>query len=728
MSVKIKEVETPSGLTKLETQHSELDNPPVPIAEDEQDIEEVGKRFKRRAIDLTDEQSDQLKTELNMMITDWEDSRSGLEQKLRDGNDLVEGVTEDSDFPWPGACSIHLQYPKVKAREISSAINRTFFRPSPFMMTTYAGPDSEYEKNKEFVKALEFFLEDKLKNDTNIHATLKETPIPVFRDGTAIIQIMWETSYEMVTDWKLYDATDEFQKDYPDPDAADLDADEYNRILTLLTRGGKYEAEYERMVATYDGPKAYLVPLQNFFHWPVFVPSIRETACHGKEIWYTDYQLWEKVRSGLFRKEDIEEITAAGGQERDEAITSSRDSIEGISRGTANNVNEHQIFELVYTTALTDQDKKNNVVRKYLIYYHYKLGRILRVEKYPVRKGKVSYFALKFIPRDNRLLGMSLADDISDLSEEADVLIRQMTNSRTITHVPSFKATLASKPYFDPSRRELRFRPGRVFYLPKVEDVAQFDIRPVDLSGSWDQVLLMFQMMDMVTGSSSGLSGQTNPLDPRAPARKQQQLLRQSSNRLDDYVGNMIPVFEEIAQFTVDLYYQNASDRIKYYVPQESGQVFQNQMERAKLYDPNVKFRINGTSVFNNPEEEYQAEVQNYTMVASSVLTAQNPRILRTALERVFLASRARNVKELLPRKDEMPEAIKSEAEVEEEHQQNRAKEKAAMKLSDAQAKRETELEVVKTEVEGEAKIAAMQAMMDVAAEPSPQAGGDVVA
>lgn len=157
-------------------------------------------------------------------------------------------------------------------------------------------------------------------------------------------------------------------------------------------------------------------------------------------------------------------------------------------------------------------------------------------------------------------------DDIADLSLDADIQNRQIINSRTITHVPSFKAKMSSKNTFDPSRREFRFRPGVTFYLTDpATDVMQFDIRPVDLSGSMDNILFYMQMIDMIVGSTSGFSGQSNPIDPRAPARKQQEQLRQASNRLDDYVKNLLPDFSAICQFVVDLYYQYAPERIKYY-------------------------------------------------------------------------------------------------------------------------------------------------------------------
>lgn len=718
MNVKIKKIETDdeTGEVRFETQHGRMANPPADFTESSNEVDEVGKRFKRRSIDLTKDQKDDLVKELSVMIEDWMDSRVGLEQKLREWNDLFEGVTPETDFPWPGACSIHLPLPKIKAREIFSTINRTTMRPVPFLNTRYAGPASLYEESKDFTRELEDFLEDKLRNDTNVHATLKEAIPPIIRDGTCPVQIIWETNYETVTDWKLYDDPQEFQKDYPKAEDAGISGAEYNRVLSLLGQGGHYEAEYEYMVATYDGPKAYIVPLIDFIHWPTFIPRIPDMALHGKQVWWTDYQLKQKVRAEMFSKDDVDEILAYHGEQRTDTLTTSRDRIEGINReGSKDRAQEYRIHELVYTTSLTDQDREDDVVRKYLIYYHHLSKKVLRVEHYPIRKGKPSYFALRFLRRDNRFLGMSLMDDISDLSMEADVLIRQMTNSRTITHVPSFKAKFTAKSVFDPSRKEFRFRPGATFYMADVNDVMQFDIRPVDLSGSSEQLMLMFQLIDMTTGASSALSGQANPIDPRAPARKQQEMLRQSSNRIDDYVGSILPDFEEIGQHVIDLYYQYAPDRIGYYSTESDGRILKQEMDRSKLFNPNIKFKVNGTSVFINPELEFERMHDVYTILGTDPTTATNPRIRRKALERLLMSARIDDEKAFLPNQKEMPEAFTTDEQEERNSKDAINKEKQATKISDAAAKHENALAVEKVKADYAARNQVLDAMLQVA-------------
>ena len=173
---------------KVETKFLVLSKPPTDVKDQEDDADAVESRYKRRAIELDEDVKAELEQQLWYEIWDWKNSRAGLKTKLRDLNDLYEGVTKVTDFPWPGASSLHIPVAKIKAREIKSTINRNTMRPVPFLMAKFAGPDTVYEDTKDFIGAIEDFIEDKIKNETNIHSTLKDAIIPTIRDGTCPIQ------------------------------------------------------------------------------------------------------------------------------------------------------------------------------------------------------------------------------------------------------------------------------------------------------------------------------------------------------------------------------------------------------------------------------------------------------------------------------------------------------------------------------------------------------------
>ena len=689
-----------------ETVHKTLNRPPSEFDETLEQVEEIESRFRRRALKLKKSAEQKLSRELYRMIEDWKDSRSGLREKLKEWNDLYEGVTETSNYPWQGACDLHVPIPKIKVREIRSTINRTTMRPVPFLMTKYSGPDDLLQHNSTLVKDIERFVEDKIKFDTNIHQTLKDAIVPTIRDGTCPVQIIWETELERVCDYKTYNDTTEFSRDYPDAESAGISEKEWDGMYSRIADGGSVEIQFEYDAVQYDGPKAYLVPLIDFVHYPVYMTDIERMLCHGKRIWFTDYELRDMQRMGKFNKDAVDKITGRSSDLREDDYTQHRDAIEGISRDRDFSAKEYECFELVYKTTLDpESETEMSVPQKYLITWAHKAQCILRIEKYPIRKGKITYFPLRLIKRDNRFLGISLIDDIADISQEIDIHHRQRINSRTVTHVPTFKAKEGAKGRFDPSRKDLQFKPGGVFWLENVDDVAQFDIKPVDLSGSVEEEMLLYQLADLVTGSTSGLSGQNNPIDPRAPARKQQEQLRQSTNRIDDYVEVLLTPFGNIGQFMLDLYYQYGGDTLTYFTESKDGSLIEKEIERSRFYNPNVKFKVTGTSVFLNPEQEYARTLEIEGVLATNPLTAQNARIRKASLVRLLDAGRVADVKAFTPTDEEIgvvttprldaegnpvqmiPSAQEAEAGVKLKIQQ----EKLAAKAGEASMKRKSE-------------------------------------
>ncbi len=632
---------------------------------------------------------------------------------------MYEGVTEISNYPWVGASEVHVPVPKIKAREIRSTISRTTMRPVPFLMAKYSGPDDMRKQNRDLTKSIESFIEDKIKTGTNVHQTLKDAIIPTIRDGTCPIQIIWETELERVCDYKMYDDTDDFTEDYPNAKSAGVSQKEYDRLFQKIADGGSIEIQFEYDTPIYDGPKAYLVPLIDFVHWPIYISEIDAMLCHGKRIWLTDYQIKEMHRVGKFTDKDcVEDVLRTASDEREDGYTSYRDSIEGITRDRIR-AKEFECFELVYKTALdpeTGKEDINSVPTKYLITYAHKARKILRIEKYPIRQGKTTYFPLRLIKRDNRFLGMSLIDDIADVSAEIDIMHRMRINSRAITHVPSFKAKEGAKGRFDPTRKDMQFRPGLVVWLEDTKDVEQFDIRPVDLSGSTDEELMLMQIVDMITGSSSGLSGQNNPIDPRAPARKQQEQIRQSTNRIDDYVEVLLTPFSQIGQFMLDLYYQYGGNTLTYFVEDKDGSLIEKEIARSKFYNPNVKFKVNGTSVFMNPEQEYSRMAEIDAVLAANPLTAQNARIRKESLIRVLDAGRVPDIKAMTPTDEEIGLVTEPGYDAEgnpinmipgENDMQGRLKrklqqEKLAAKASESATKRNTDVQMKILELEAD--------------------------
>ncbi len=78
-----------------------------------------------RLLDLTDDQMDKLKKRVFKEIAAWKSDTSGLQTKLRRANDLVEGVIEETDYPFVGCSNVHIPIIAINMKVFHSFTRRS---------------------------------------------------------------------------------------------------------------------------------------------------------------------------------------------------------------------------------------------------------------------------------------------------------------------------------------------------------------------------------------------------------------------------------------------------------------------------------------------------------------------------------------------------------------------------------------------------------------------------
>jgi hypothetical protein len=167
-------------------------------------------------------------------------------------------------------------------------------------------------------------------------------------------------------------------------------------------------------------------------------------------------------------------------------------------------------------------------------------------------------------------------------------------------------------------------------------------------------------------------------------------------------VDPLLETFAFIGQFVLDLYYQYGEDRIKYHVLDKAGNLIQREIKRGKLFNPNVSFQVNGTSVFSSPEVEFSRMTEIYNFIAQDPTTAQDPKIRVEMLKRVLDAGRVSNLNALLPELSEQPEKIPTEQEVEAETDQQSQERKIQARQKEQEAMRRQEAALALLEQSGQ--------------------------
>lgn len=627
-----------------------------------------------RSVDLTEEQEKAVKTDIKRCIQDWRKNRGDMETRLARWNDLVEGIREESDFPWEGAANLHIPLIEIQMNIIHSAIRQTMLKNDNLWVGEYFGVDNDMLTQ---MLIIENFLNFKSRTDLSLSSVLSDFAWSTLRDGTSIGQVTWADEREMVVRFVEYKTIEEFQEAFPGASESGIPDKEYIRILEALNKGEPVELEEEHERIVYRGPLVDLVDLNDFVMSPITAKETRFASLVGKRfrvplsnVYSSELDGWYKDGSGDAIKKHL------NSQEQADFYTSQRDSIEGINRSI-----EDKDAILVDGIHRFDLDK-DNVNEKYAFCYDEGSDTLLAYWHYPYEHGRDCFVPVRFKKRPNRFFGRSLPEQLEDINEEIDTQHNQRTNSRTITTVPTFKARNSIKGDFDPTRRDQIFKPGRTYWLSRPEDLTQFDIRETDFSQSEREEQTLFQIADTLTGATQLRSGGETRLDPRAPALKVQTLLQRSDVRLDDAMEEMAgdsgrnEGFNAIGFQALELYRQFGDEEDLKFLdtvePREidmatgrlsAGQAKIAELDAKSIDSEKMKIMMSKTSVSQNPEVQFQKEYLIYQILVQEPLVGGQEQMRMQMVSDLLASARKEKMRRLLVQRmnSRPPEAAQAE-------------------------------------------------------------------
>lgn len=625
------------------------------IDEDELDPTDLAAVFFRK-VKLSEEQKAEVIADLDELVRESLTSRGDLDEMLAHWNDMAEGIAKPKNFPWPDSSNLFIPIAETKLNDIHSAARQTMLKADQIAYVRSIGIKSDFSLGQK----LERFMNFKCQVELPLIDRFSQLTWCAERDGTVIAQVQWMENKGPVREIKTYTTAAEFTAAHPTPQDAGMSTVQYGRVLSKLSAGTAVRLVETREDILFKGPVVSVVQLSDFLWAPINVIRLEFARWAGKIFTMGKSQLksQEKV-SGW----DVEQVINSGEAGRKDLITSLKDDIEGISRRARQG-------EFVLVDGIHNYDLDGDgIEEKYLAVYHPQTKTLVDYLHYPYLHGKDCLVPCRLKKRPNRFLGRSICQMIDDINSEINTQHNQRIDSRTITTVPSFKARNSAKGKFDPTRKDQRFVPGRVFWLDSLDDIQQFDIRPTDLSESVQEESNLMQVGDSLVGSSQLRSGRETKSDPRAPAAKVSILLNQSNVRLDDY-------FEELAGSAADnegfnaileqilmLYYQffdadlaeipAFSPTGQPEIDPATGQPVTASVSQEDLNIRNrFKIQMAKTSASMNPDALYLKYLQIYSLLINDPLVGGRP-AGRLALDKKLLSlAREENPDQFLP-KDE---------------------------------------------------------------------------
>ena len=203
-------------------------NPPASIAPD---------KAKRMSFDmaksskLSDEKMAELEKEVKRVLQESATNTQTMRKRLNVLNDMLEGVVEQVDSPFLNSSNTDVKMAIGTARTLRSTMVRALF-PDPDRAFVASISDDKLREN---ANVIEDSFNWKAAHENNLIEALKDAVIPVFRDGTAFLQGVWERNRQKVIDYKSYLTPEEFLADYQEPKDAGIGEDKFTEILEHLT-------------------------------------------------------------------------------------------------------------------------------------------------------------------------------------------------------------------------------------------------------------------------------------------------------------------------------------------------------------------------------------------------------------------------------------------------------------------------------------------------------------
>ena len=538
----------------------------------------------------------------------WDESYGKVREESKALNRLMEGTEEATDFPFGAESSsqLDMRIPAEKFRSLRANFRRAVFgNPQLIVAKLKPGADIDSGTRNKIEAAINWVLSE----TCNLADVLKDSDLPCFRDGTALIYGEFVREVERGIDCKVYTDANEFQADYPDAESAGCTEDVYQEILETLLDPAETEVrvEYELDFISKNGPQFTLFPLINFVHYPFYIDNVRDLTLSGYTFKEGRNGFLEKRKHNYYYPEAVENISDKFNTTTyEDEWDAERDRVEGVA------TDYKDAYKFAQLTVKADLDN-NRRVEVYNVVYWPEKEKVLRVENYRIRKNIPCIVPFKFIGRDGRLRGVSLLKDGKDMFGEINAMHRHRSNNRRLTDDVTIIAPDSMKEALGDN---YEFTPGGTLWVPsdlfKTGEVPrQLQLQNLADSSTRDESLTI-RFLEGLLGPSLGMSGQEDPGDPNAPGNKTAMLLQQANYRVADYIDEWKRPIPAIVSLLTALLYQNAGSKIKF--RNMFGE--EDEIDSSLLVSDFVKWSLKSNGIPFSPE----AEMAKIAQVAQGIM------------------------------------------------------------------------------------------------------------
>lgn len=327
---------------------------------------------------------------------------------------------------------------------------------------------------------------------------------------------------------------------------AKLEWVERSKNVTYKDQNG---AVMKQRILVHSGPELRPIPLPDFLYSndAIHTQDIQTCQWVGERQLYTAKSLKEMETSLIFKNTD--KLT---GKERS-GVT---DLEQEAQRNTGIDVVNPNDFEIWEVWASFDVDG-DGIPEEIVLNFHLETQTVLRGVFNYYRHQERPYHLIRFMPRDNSLLGLGIAQMLEPIQEEVSTIHNQRIDNATLSNANIFKARKNSASAISP----LDIYPGAIIKVDEPDDFQEIKM------GQQHQTLLPEELNSNAIGEKrTGVNDYTvgresAAIGSNATATSTLALIQEGNKRFKLTISEIRYALTNIAQQVVMLYQQFAKDR-----------------------------------------------------------------------------------------------------------------------------------------------------------------------
>ncbi len=552
---------------------------------------------------LSDDQVDRLQKHVKKMLKSARKESEPLRRKLVRYSDLMEGIVEETNFPFEGASNVTLRAAAGLARTFEATFNPALYADTDlFAPDLDPGAADELKLDAAALTRLQEGFNHSFARKYNGLKVLKSGTIPAFRDGTFLVQGSWERNVERVNDQRTYRSYQEFQHDYPDPASSKMTREAYLDIADFFLIEGK-DAElivrFSYNHVKFDGIEYRQLLRTKFLLYPTTSLKLDRAELYGALYDLPKEELKRRAKRGEFYSEQVEKSLKKRGSPQSDAWDKQRLYVEGFAAPDP----DAAPLRMGAFVVRFDLDKDGVVEMHHVtVCVEGEDLFVVACRPYDLRHNVPDVVPFRLVARDHAFDGISMVGDGEDMFNQIDTLFRHDNNVMMLTTSPIFMIDQNLKETMDLGRAECVIRPGVSYWVPDINKAAkQLEVVDVAAASGDNNVKLSIisRFLEMLIGVSQGESGETSPSDPRAPAAKTTLLLMQAGKRTDRALDEWCESLPDLARLNATLLYQYSGES-DYKFTDMKGQVATFPIKL--LADPRLRWVARRRSVTLTPE------------------------------------------------------------------------------------------------------------------------------